>query len=240
MQYAIFDQQSILKEKRIIMPDSLKKSQVRRNEILKASQELFHEKGFHKTAVIDIMKRVGCAKGAFYYYYDSKENVLDALVNINIMQLEDAFSKIANNGNLNALEKLKLILIKEINLSFDNYHPENHLHDIQNVDMHQKIMVGMNSRISPIIGMVVKQGVQDGIFKTNYPLEVTEILVAGIHLISDLGIFHWNKQQYLSRMKAAAELIEKSLSLDEGCFNFLADLLCSVPEIAELTSSGEK
>lgn len=212
--------------------------EIRRTEILKAAQELFNKRGFENTAVIDIMKKVGIAKGAFYYYFESKESILDALVDLSISCIEESMINIANKSDINALEKLRLMLTEEIRLTFENYDSSNHVHDIKNVDMHQKIMVGINCRISPLIGNVIEQGIQEGIFRTKYPLEITEILITGIHIILDLGIFSWSNQQYFARIKAAEELIEKSLSLDEGSFSFLVELLTDIPKITGLTIEG--
>ena len=52
----------------------------RKNEILDAAQELFLTQGYEKTSVDNIIKKVGVAKGTFYYYFKSKEDLLDKLV----------------------------------------------------------------------------------------------------------------------------------------------------------------
>ncbi|HBT17621.1 MAG TPA: TetR/AcrR family transcriptional regulator, partial [Firmicutes bacterium] len=52
----------------------------RRNEILDTAEELFNMKGYDKCTVNDILKAVGIARGTFYYYFKSKEEVLDAIV----------------------------------------------------------------------------------------------------------------------------------------------------------------
>ncbi len=48
----------------------------REAEILKASAEVFREKGFAATTTQDIAERVGMLKGSLYYYIDSKEDLL--------------------------------------------------------------------------------------------------------------------------------------------------------------------
>ena len=52
----------------------------RKNEILDASEKLFLEKGYVQCTIKDILKAVDIARGTFYYYFESKEEVLDAVI----------------------------------------------------------------------------------------------------------------------------------------------------------------
>ncbi|NJE13628.1 TetR/AcrR family transcriptional regulator [Thermococcus sp. LS2] len=47
-----------------------------REKILKAARELFAEKGYDKTTVDEIVERAGVAKGTFYNYFKSKEELI--------------------------------------------------------------------------------------------------------------------------------------------------------------------
>ncbi len=206
------------------------KSKLRKNQILQVSQELFNTKGFQKTSINDIMKKVGAAKGGFYYYFETKEQVLDTLVEQNIDDIVYAMRPIVENLSLNPLDKLKFMLSEEIKINLQNNTPSNHLHNIKNVDMHQKILIAMVKKLSPIMSKVIQQGMHEGIFKVSHPLEISEILITGIHFILDSGIFKWTKEQYLQKIKAAEELIEKSLCIEGGCFNFLSSMLINFIE----------
>lgn len=53
---------------------------VRQTEILDAAQEMFFSEGYQQTNVEDIIRKIGVAKGTFYYYFPSKEAVLEAIV----------------------------------------------------------------------------------------------------------------------------------------------------------------
>ncbi|NNV07226.1 TetR/AcrR family transcriptional regulator [Geobacillus sp. C56-T2] len=47
-----------------------------KEKLMEAAVELFEEKGFKETSVQEIVEAVGATKGAFYYYYKSKEELL--------------------------------------------------------------------------------------------------------------------------------------------------------------------
>ena len=53
-----------------------------RENIIDTSWELFHEKGFGETTINDIIAKAGISKGTFYYYFRSKDNLLDTLSEI--------------------------------------------------------------------------------------------------------------------------------------------------------------
>jgi len=52
----------------------------RRAQILRAARSLFVEKGYLGTRVDDVARRARLSKGAVYFYYKSKRELLDALV----------------------------------------------------------------------------------------------------------------------------------------------------------------
>ena len=58
----------------------VKDAAVRRTEILDTAQYLCYSKGYERTSVQDIIDEIGIAKGTFYHYFRSKQDLLDALV----------------------------------------------------------------------------------------------------------------------------------------------------------------
>ena len=53
---------------------------VKRNEILDAAQRLVYTKGYEQMTIQDMLDDLQISKGAFYHYFDSKQAVLEALV----------------------------------------------------------------------------------------------------------------------------------------------------------------
>ncbi|MFK0161083.1 TetR/AcrR family transcriptional regulator [Rhizobium sp. NPDC090279] len=56
-----------------------KPPEVRREELMDAAQRLFLEKGFGATSVAEIVDAADVAKGTFYLYFQTKDDVLAAL-----------------------------------------------------------------------------------------------------------------------------------------------------------------
>ncbi|HAK72354.1 MAG TPA: TetR/AcrR family transcriptional regulator, partial [Sporomusaceae bacterium] len=55
--------------------------QIRITEILDTAEQLFSDKGYRGTTISDIAKTMGTAQGMLYYYFKSKEEILEALIN---------------------------------------------------------------------------------------------------------------------------------------------------------------
>ena len=54
----------------------------RRERIIDAAWKLFREEGFAETTINDILKEAEISKGTFYYYFRSKDDLLDTLSEI--------------------------------------------------------------------------------------------------------------------------------------------------------------
>ncbi|MDR2933988.1 MAG: TetR/AcrR family transcriptional regulator [Rickettsiales bacterium] len=87
-----------------------KKPEVRKNEILDAAQGLFLSKGHAKTTIIDILNVYGLLKGVFYYYFESKEEVMNAIIDRMVDAIVAGAKTIAADKNLSAVDKLVAIL----------------------------------------------------------------------------------------------------------------------------------
>jgi len=56
------------------------KKLIKENKLLDAAYHLFVEKGITATAIDEIVKKAGVAKGTFYLYFKDKEDILEKLI----------------------------------------------------------------------------------------------------------------------------------------------------------------
>jgi AcrR family transcriptional regulator len=68
----------------------------RQHQILEAALACFSENGFHQTGMADIVKRSGLSHGAVYLYFQSKDDIIEALA-VDRHRQEAILSAIANN-----------------------------------------------------------------------------------------------------------------------------------------------
>src|SRR5512135_943879 len=79
---------------------------VKRNEILDTAQRLVYTKGYEQMSIQDILNELKISKGAFYHYFDSKQALLEALIDRMRQEAEPIILPIINDPDLPALDKL--------------------------------------------------------------------------------------------------------------------------------------
>ncbi|MEC2815275.1 TetR/AcrR family transcriptional regulator, partial [Bacillus cereus] len=84
----------------------VKEYEERRKEILETAERLFLTKGYTKTTVNDILKEIGIAKGTFYHYFKSKEEVMDEIIMRIIKEDVTKAKRIVSNPDIPVLDKL--------------------------------------------------------------------------------------------------------------------------------------
>ncbi|MSS70234.1 MAG: TetR/AcrR family transcriptional regulator [Candidatus Latescibacteria bacterium] len=67
--------------------------EARRAQILEAAKRCFARQGYHETKVDDIVREAGLSKGALYWYFKSKVELLDALCDSFAKELQEDFLK---------------------------------------------------------------------------------------------------------------------------------------------------
>lgn len=192
----------------------------KRELILNALQELLYEGTAGTASVQDIATKAGIAKGGLYYYFKSKEEVLDALVERQYSNvIETCRTKLAA-VDAPALEKIKLLLYfyrsTEVDRAIDVA-----LHEPQNAAIHQKSMAFILQQLSPIVGEILQQGVEEKIFTCDQPEQIAEILLSPIIFLLDPGLFTWTDQEVQLKLKALAQMLEASLQAPINSFAFL-------------------
>ncbi len=192
----------------------------KRKLILDTMQQLFIEGKAGTASVNDIAKQAGIAKGGLYYYFKSKEEVMDALVERIYEDIIENCSNILKNCNLNAIEKFALLLhsytTSYVDPSIDIY-----LHLPQNAALHQKSLAQILLSLTGIINEILEQGIQEGYFTCEYPTEYSKIILSVFTFLLDPGIFTWTSQERYLQLRALADILEKGLGTASGSFSFL-------------------
>ncbi|KAA0761756.1 TetR/AcrR family transcriptional regulator [Bacillus sp. SH5-2] len=204
----------------------VKEYEERRKEILETAERLFITKGYTKTTVNDILKEIGIAKGTFYHYFKSKEEVMDEII-MRIIKEDVAKAKvIVSNPNIPVLEKLLRVLMEQSPKSGDVKDKMiEQFHQPNNAEMHQKSLVQSIIHLSPVLTEVLEQGIEEGIFSTAYPQETIELLLSSAQVIFDDGLFQWKPEEMMRRAKAYIKMMEVSVGAKEGSFDYMMEVL---------------
>lgn len=198
----------------------------RKTEIVDAAEELFITKGYDKTAVSDIVKKVGVAQGLFYYYFKCKEEILNAIAAKYLNSIVKRIKKITENTQYDALEKTHLIIEDVLDAlgvrKKGIMKLARHVHREENIAMHQKVALKLVEQVTPQISGVVKQGVQEGVFDTQYPDEATRILLTWAALLHNNLEFPIEDIEGMENSARAIEdFVERVLGAKKGSMQFV-------------------
>ena len=201
-----------------------KAPQERRLEIIETAEKLFREKGYSNTSIEAIIQEMGVAKGTFYYYFKSKEDVLQAIVDHTLDQIVAMAEQVANDESMDALTKMELILSNSQIGNEDTKEVAEHLHLPANRELHEVTNIQTVLRLSPILAQIVEQGNEEKVFNTKRPLETIQFILTGGQFLLDGGLFDFNEQEIIERRIVMQEIIEKALGAEQGTFDFMNNM----------------
>ena len=161
-----------------------KDAEERKKEILDIAEELFTTKGYDNTSTTDILERVGIARGTIYYHFKSKEEILDALID-RIIQGIVHNVKSALSYKAPAPQKIIAFIGATRVDSAIGKEITDHAHKPQNALMHQKMLNSLLAALTPIAAGIIKDGIQEGCFSTDYPEEAAEMLLIYSSVVFD-------------------------------------------------------
>lgn len=192
----------------------------KRERILDALYELFLQGKGGTASVSEIARQAGIAKGGLYYYFASKEEVLDALVERQYDTLIKDCHVLVQQCTTGAIDQFKVLLFSYkqsiINASLDEC-----LHAPDNAAIHQKSLAKILLSLSDIVTEILEAGKKEGVFTFEYPQELAQIILSVFTFLLDPGIFCWNQEQSIRKLKGLAYLLEQGLHTTADSFAFL-------------------
>lgn len=218
--YLLTDRRSILRVQQ--MKRVVKKPDIRKREIISAAKELIETQGYSQTSVESIIKHAGIAKGTFYHYFKTKQDILDAIVEQIAEELEDHFNSIIEMSRLTAIQKLKLMLRGQEKKKIASKPVMAILHKLENRELQEKLNIKSVTIIAPLIAKVLTEGKMQGMFRHSPSVESVQIILAGSEFILSSGLFELSAPKKRAFLKSVQHLLETLVGAKSGDFAFLS------------------
>ncbi len=190
--------------------------------ILDSTEKLMSVMPDSEITINMIAKNAGIGKGSVYYYFQSKDEILDAVIERCYKRaLHEYFSDI--NVHSTAIEKIRClfqsIIKKEFHDNQQNLMLTLHLHD--DLMLHHKMKLVALEEVSPVLTDLLYQGIEEGTIITDTPEESAEMIVAVITFLFDTSVFPPDDKKYYNKLRIFAKVLETCLQTEPGSFDFL-------------------
>lgn len=191
--------------------------QLRINEILDAAETLFYKRGYQPTMISDIVKKIGVAQGTFYYYFSSKEEIVDALINRHLSKFRADIDAVASSNDISLPQKIELmanIMLETIQgkqgLLLEFLYNDQYLH------LMDKVFRQAKKLLAPYLLSVIEEGARKKNFSVPYPKAVASSIMSIIQCYVE-AMYEKEATDVLDYQRTLAKrLIENSLGLTEG------------------------
>lgn len=159
----------------------VKNAEVRREELLDAAHELFSTVGYERTSVQQITDAVGVAKGTFYHYFESKQDLLAQLVDRFAGDLFDQLDKALRKIDDDALHRLRAFFTlstqwkmerRAVTIAFGEW-----LFLDDNLPLLHKLMNAWFERTRQMLFEIVEQGAREGMFHVADPRATSDVVL---------------------------------------------------------------
>ena len=142
-----------------------------KQKIVAAAWQLFYEKGFSKTTVDDIIELSDTSKGSFYYYFNTKDELLNTLS----IMLDEQYEILAQgmDPEMNSFEKLLYLNYEIHKWMEENVHIEllTSLYSTQLAANGQSCLLNEDRTYFKLMNRIVREGQLRGQIRVDVPAE---------------------------------------------------------------------
>ena len=201
----------------------MKKGEKRKRELIQLAYRLFVSKGYEHTSVDEIIEEAGIAKGTYYYYFKSKEQMLEEVIEM-MLEAEAEKATAVLHSDLSIPEKI-VGIIASIHPAQEEQTIEEALHRPENLLMHNKIRERVFDLIVPILSQAAEEGVKEGLFSCGHiPERVRMIMILSSDLFDEHHAFT------AAVVDVFIDAVEKILGAKQGTMGFIKALISPAEE----------
>lgn len=200
------------------------KNQNKRELILDAMQELMSTSSISSISVQEIAQKAGIGKGSIYYYFSSKNEIIEAVIERSYSCVLDEGKALAVSQDTDVFEKMKIIYQACLDSSMELRRQEviGSVNEQQQIALiHQKFSQVIISKMQPILTDIFRQAVQEEKMHCEYPQETARIVLTVLTVTLDNYLAPVSQDQIRKILSTFAKMQEKSMEIPQNTLEFL-------------------
>jgi AcrR family transcriptional regulator len=197
------------------MVSARKSPAARRAELIEAATRLFAEKGLEDTAVSDIVAEAGVAQGTFYLYFESKADLVNAVVVHISESIVEGVERIADEVGSDAVDKLLRMRDKLLSVVSDDTALLAFFHRPGNEAFHDRVSRDAVRLLVPALERVIEQGCDEGLFRISHADDAARFIAALQDVTDPFDVFA-EPDRLSHHTEALTEFVLRGLGCDDA------------------------
>lgn len=199
------------------------KDQTKYNMILDALQILLEQKEMKTISVQEIARTAGIGKGSIYYYFSSKDEILEALVERNYKKPLELAKDLTTQTDIPAFTRMAMVFqaCRTSSAAFLRQGTASAVTDAGKAFLHQTYLNYLVSELKPVLASIIEQGIANGDLEFEYPAALAEIVLIVLTVKLDNTIVPASEEEIKKTVQGLISLIEKGTGNSPGALNFL-------------------
>lgn len=194
------------------------------DRILDALQTLLENQNIQKISVSDIAQTAGIAKGSIYYYFPSKDAIVEALVERSYASSIETAKQLAKQTTIPPFTRMALIFqaCRNSSSEFLKQNPAASQSSIQEQTLlHHKYLRYIIMELKPVLTEIIRQGIDNGEISSDHPQSLAEIVLLVLTVKIDNTLIPSTREEIEQVILDLIALLEKGTGNPKGSLNFL-------------------
>lgn len=197
------------------------------NRILDALQSLLDQKSIQNISVSEIAQTAGIGKGSIYYYFPSKDSILEALVERSYEKPLETAKQLASQTEISPFIRMAIIF-QACRNSREAFQKQDYPDKPENAQadtfLHHQYLKHLISELKPTLTQIIQQGIDAGDISFAYPAALAEIVLIVLSIKLDNTLVPSTHQEIGETIRALIALLDKGTDNPVGSLNFLSAL----------------
>ena len=191
--------------------------------ILDALQTLLENKNLQTISVSEIAQEAGIGKGSIYYYFSSKEAILEALVARSYEKPLETAKNLAGQQNISPFTRMAMIFqaCRNISTEFLKSETQSAAGSSEKAFLHQKYISHIIQELKPVLAEIIRQGIAEGTIHFDRPEALAEIVLIVLAVRMDNSLTESPRDEIRDTIAGLVTLLEKGTGNPPGSLNFL-------------------
>ena len=192
--------------------------QTKAQKILDALQTLLENRDIRTISVSEIAQTAGIGKGSIYYYYPSKDAILEALIRRNYEKPLAVAKSLAHQTEVSPFTRMAMIFQACRNSSSEFLKSEsNSIAGAQEKSfLHQKYVSHMIAEMKPVLAEIIRQGIQQGEIHFDRPEALAEIVLIVLTVKRDNTLVPSSHEEIRDTIAGLVTLLEKAQKIRQA------------------------